>query len=101
MGGDAFLGEGSDGGSHYCEVEGWDWSSGQFAVALWALQLVEGEACDGVFAGAVGEGCLKWGFLGLEIERDWGRLFKKWSRDTAFALTRQLGQTLTQKLQSF
>ena len=55
----SFLAAASDGGPHHCAVEGWDWSSGQFAVAVRALQLAQGESADGVFAGEVGEGCMK------------------------------------------
>ena len=58
---DSLLAAASDGGPHHRAVEGWDEPSGQLAAALWALQLVEGGSSDGVFAGAVGEGCVRGG----------------------------------------
>ena len=51
-----FLASAFDGGPHHCAVEGRDWSSGQLAAVVWALQLVEGESSDGIFEGAVGAG---------------------------------------------
>ena len=66
---DAFLAAASDGGPHRGAVEGRDWSSGQLAAALWALQLVEGGSSDGVFEGAVGEGvCVRSGMSETAFE---------------------------------
>ena len=56
----------------------------QLAAALWALQLVEGGSSDGVFAGAVGEGCLSgWVGIGVIVTRRLSGEIYAISKDTA------------------